>query len=47
LADPSVYADPVKAADLAKRHKEAAILVEEAEARWLAAAQALEEADAA
>jgi ATP-binding cassette subfamily F protein 3 len=47
LADPSAYADPIKAADLAKRHKEAVILMEEAETRWLAAAQALEEADAA
>jgi ATP-binding cassette, subfamily F, member 3 len=47
LADPDLYANPVKAADLAKRHKEAVILMDEAEARWLAAAQALEEADAA
>jgi ATP-binding cassette subfamily F protein 3 len=47
MADPSVYADPVKAADLAKRHKDAVFAMEAAEARWLAAAQALEEADAA
>ncbi|MCA3247460.1 MAG: ABC-F family ATP-binding cassette domain-containing protein [Azospirillum sp.] len=47
LADPAVYADPAKAADLAKRHKDAVAAMDAAEARWLAAAQALEEADAA
>ncbi|MBL0930826.1 MAG: ATP-binding cassette domain-containing protein, partial [Alphaproteobacteria bacterium] len=47
LADPNVYNDPAKAADLAKRHKDAVERVDAAEARWLAAAQALEEADAA
>jgi ATP-binding cassette subfamily F protein 3 len=46
-AMPSTYNDPRKAAALAKQQKEHAALLEKAEARWMAAAEALESADAA
>jgi len=43
LADPQLYAkDPAKAADLAKRRDKAQAALDEAEAKWIAAAEALE-----
>ena len=44
---PATYNDPRKAADLAKRQKAHASILEAAEARWMHAAEALEQADAA
>jgi ATP-binding cassette subfamily F protein 3 len=46
-AMPSTYNDPRKAADLAKRQKAHAPVLEKAEALWMAAAEAMEKADAA
>ena len=46
-AMPATYNDPRKAADLAKRQKAHAPLLEKAEAAWMAAAEAMEKADAA
>jgi ATP-binding cassette subfamily F protein 3 len=43
LADPQLYAkDPAKAADLGKRREKAQAALDEAEANWMAAAEALD-----
>ena len=44
LADPAIYADPVKVVDVRKRHARMLERLAEAEAKWMAAAEVYESA---